>query len=61
MACMFVTPEVSQLSGWLKAYADCQGSQAGHTVRGELRAGRREAAGVRRVIAACTQRAVEMA
>ena len=29
-----VTREVSQLSGWLKAVADCRGSQAGHTVRG---------------------------
>ena len=34
---MFVTPEVSQSSGWLKAYAFCRGSQAGHTVRGGLR------------------------
>ena len=31
---MSVTPEVSQLSGWLKAVADWRGSQAGHTVRG---------------------------
>ena len=31
---MFVTREVSQLSGWLKAYANCRGSQTGHTVRG---------------------------
>ena len=30
---MFVTREVSQLSGWLKAYALCRGSQAGRTVR----------------------------
>ena len=35
---MSVTREVSQLSGWLKANADCGGSQAGHTVRGGLRA-----------------------
>ena len=35
-ACMSVTREVSQLSGWLKAHAVCRGSQAGHTVRGEL-------------------------
>ena len=34
MAYMFVTREVSQLSGWLKAVANCRGSQAGHTVRG---------------------------
>jgi hypothetical protein len=33
-----VTREVSQLSGWLKAFAFCRGSQAGHTVRGGLRA-----------------------
>ena len=33
---MSVTRDVSQLSGWLKAHADCRGSQAGHTVRGEL-------------------------
>ena len=36
MPTMFVTPEVSQLSGWLKAVAPCQGSQAGRAVRGEL-------------------------
>ena len=36
---MSVTREVSQLRGWLKAYAFCRGSQAGHTVRGGLRAG----------------------
>ena len=34
MPYMSVTPEVSQLSGWLKAVADWRGSQAGHTVRG---------------------------
>ena len=34
MPYMFVTPEASQLSGWLKAIANCRGSQAGHTVRG---------------------------
>ena len=34
MASMFVTRDVSQLSGWLKALADWRGSQAGHTVRG---------------------------
>ena len=31
---MYVTREVSQLSGWLNLYAFCQGSQTGHTVRG---------------------------
>ena len=44
---MSVTRDVSQLRGWLKARASCRGSQAGHTVRGGLRAGRREAAGER--------------
>ena len=34
MPSMFVTRDVSQLSGWLKAVADWRGSQAGHTVRG---------------------------
>ena len=51
---MVVTLEVSQLRGWLKASACCRGSQAGHTVWGGLRAGRREAASERVV---CTQRA----
>eukprot|EP00964_Phaeocystis_antarctica_P096507 scaffold62787_cov64-Phaeocystis_antarctica.AAC.1 len=41
MEYMFVTREVSQLSGWLKAVARCRGSQAGHTVRGGRRARRR--------------------
>ena len=50
---MFVTREVSQLRGWLKASACCRGSQAGHTVRGGLRAGRREAASDRGAHAAC--------
>ena len=49
MALMCVTREVFQSSGWLKAYACCRGSQAGHTVRGGLRTGRREAAGERSV------------
>ena len=40
MKSMLVTLEVSQLRGWLKAVAYCRGSQAGHTVRGGLRAGR---------------------
>ena len=45
---MVVTRDVSQLSGWLKADAAYRGSQAGHTVRGGLRAGRQqEAAGER--------------
>ena len=53
---MSVTREVSQPSGWLKACAPCRGSQAGHTVRGGLRAGGRERM-VWRAIAVCTQRA----
>ena len=49
---MSVTLEVSQLRGWLKASAPCRGSQAVHTVRGELRG----PGGGRAV---CTQRAGE--
>ena len=49
---MSVTREVSQLSGWLKARAACRGSQAGHTVRGGLRAWRR---GRRRASAMCAK------
>ena len=45
MACMVVTLEVSKLSGWLNADARCRESKGGHTVRGEVRAGRPEAAG----------------
>ena len=44
---MVVTPEVSKLSGWLNADAACQESNGGHTVRDDVRAGRREAAGDR--------------
>ena len=36
MFCMFVTLEVSQLSGWLNADANCRESKGGHTVRGEV-------------------------
>ena len=32
---MLVTLEVSKLSGWLNADANCRGSKGGHTVRGE--------------------------
>ena len=46
MFCMFVTLEVSQLSGWLKACASCRVEREGHAMRGEVRTGRRE--GVRR-------------
>eukprot|EP00964_Phaeocystis_antarctica_P045214 scaffold26017_cov39-Phaeocystis_antarctica.AAC.1 len=44
---MVVTLEVSTLSGWLNADADCRESEGGHTVRGEVWAGRREATGDR--------------
>ena len=47
MFIMVVTLEVSKLSGWLNADARCRESKGGHTVRGEVRAGRREAAGDR--------------
>ena len=36
MPFMLFTREVTQSSGWLKAYAPCRGSQTGHTVRGGL-------------------------
>ena len=54
MYCMVVTLDVSRLSGWLNAVADCRESKGGHTVRGEG-AGlwRREGGGRWR----CTQRA----
>ena len=44
---MFVTPEVLKLSIWLNAIARCRESNGGHTVRGKVRPGRREAAGDR--------------
>eukprot|EP00964_Phaeocystis_antarctica_P117932 scaffold81772_cov49-Phaeocystis_antarctica.AAC.5 len=47
MARMFATLEVSKLSGLLNADACCRESKRGHTVRGEVRAGRQEAAGDR--------------
>ena len=47
MAYMFVTLEVSKLSGWLNADASCRGSKGRHAVRGEVRAGRQQAAGDR--------------
>ena len=31
-----MTLEVSKLSGWLNADADCRESEGGHTVRGEV-------------------------
>ena len=42
---MLVTPDVSKLSSWLNANAYCRESNGGHTMRGEVRAGRREAVG----------------
>ena len=48
MYCMSVTLEVSKLSGWLNAGADCREWNGGHTVRDELRGpGGRDAAGDR--------------
>ena len=47
MPCMSVTLEVSKLSGWLNADACCRESNGGHTVRDDVPAGRREAAGDR--------------
>ena len=43
---MFVTLEVSKLSGWLNAFAFCRESKGGHAMRDEVRPGR--GAGVRR-------------
>ena len=45
MALMSVTLEVSKLSSWLNADANCRESKGGHTVRGELRAKRRKGRG----------------
>ena len=36
MRCMFVTLEVSKLSGWLNADVPCRESNGEHTVRGEV-------------------------
>ena len=41
MPAMFVTLDVSKLSGWLNADAYCRESKGGHTVRGGVRPGRR--------------------
>tara|TARA_B100000795_G_scaffold175657_1_gene132707 strand:+ start:183 stop:476 length:294 start_codon:yes stop_codon:yes gene_type:complete len=38
---MLVTLEVSKLSGWLNADAPCRVERRGHTLRGEVRRGRR--------------------
>ena len=52
---MVVTLEVSKLNGWLNADACCRESQGGHTMRGEVWPGRREAEGDR----GASMRAVE--
>ena len=39
MLSMSVTLEVSKLSGWLNADADCRESKGGHAVLGEVRPG----------------------
>ena len=44
MAYIFVTLEVSKLSGWLNALAYCRVERRAHTVRDDVRAGMREAA-----------------
>ena len=48
ISCMFVTLEVSKLSGWLNVDADCRIERGGHAVREEVRPGRREGVGWRR-------------
>ena len=40
MSYMFLTLEVSKLSGWLNADALCRVERRGHTLRGEVRRGR---------------------
>ena len=47
MARMFVTLEVSKLSGWLNADADCRESKEGRAMRGKLKTGSSEVAGDR--------------
>ena len=53
---MSVTLDVSKLSGWLNADAPCRESKGGHTMLGNVWAGRREAAGR---ATTCKQRAGE--
>ena len=43
---MPLTLDVSKLSGWLNADADCRQSKEGHAVRGEVWAGRRRRRGI---------------
>ena len=45
MDCMFVTLDVSKLSGWLNADAICRVERRACDARGEVRPGRREALG----------------
>ena len=45
MAYIVMTLDVSKLSGWLNAFAACRELKGGHTVRGEVRAWRREGGG----------------
>ena len=52
MPCMLVTLDVSQLSDWLNALADCRVERRACDARGEVRPGRREGVGWRR----CNQR-----
>ena len=42
---IFVTLDVSKLSGWLNATAYCRAERGACTMRGEVRAGRREGLG----------------
>ena len=50
MSVMSVTLDVSKLSGWLNAIARCHVKcrDRGHTIRDEVRAGRRDGVGRRR-------------
>ena len=52
--CMFVTLDVSKLSGWLNAGAPCQVKEGSIGRRGDMRAGGREGVGRRQ---RCKQRA----
>ena len=45
---MFVTLDVSKLSGWLNRYAPCRVERRAHATREEVRPGRREGFGWRR-------------
>ena len=57
MVSMFVTLDVSKLSGWLNADTFCRVEmKRGHTMRVEVRARRREGVGVVAAQAACMER-----